>query len=228
MLHVQNLFEPRVLSQTTSSSSSGAPASFHFTVTRGWCATASVTGSALVEEGDSVVAAFVHVIRPSASRVLDFDRAVLECEVSFAGHLKQPEEKEVERMAKSVQTALLPAILLENYPKNTISISIKVLQSSAHDLAAAITAASAALVDAAVEVRDVVTAVTLQNTDPTLGPRLVCTVACLSALRQVSYSELQGEADATALVSLFEACQSQCSLLRASLLQSFSAPPASS
>lgn len=71
--------------------------------------------------------------------------------------------KNCKNFASFLQTALTPAILLDNYPKSAISIVITVLSSPnlTNDkslLAASVTCASVALADSGISISDVVTA----------------------------------------------------------------------
>ncbi len=59
-------------------------------------------------------------------------------------------------MSSVLEQALSPAVMLEKLPKCVVSIYVVVLERDGGELAAAITAASVALADAAVEMYDVV------------------------------------------------------------------------
>ena len=54
--------------------------------------------------------------------------------------------------------ALLPSLLLERFPKSVVEVHVLVLEEDGGELAVAATAASAALVDAGVDLADVVVA----------------------------------------------------------------------
>mmetsp|Transcript_53619 Transcript_53619/g.109747 ORF Transcript_53619/g.109747 Transcript_53619/m.109747 type:complete len:348 (-) Transcript_53619:239-1282(-) len=64
-------------------------------------------------------------------------------------------------LSRKMTAALLPVVVLERYPKCTVVVNLTVLQDDGSCLSAAITAASMALVDAQVELRDVVTSCTV-------------------------------------------------------------------
>lgn len=236
MLHLTNTYEPPAFPSSSSAaaaapSSSSAASPFVFSLKRGWCQSSTVLGSVLLQEGSSVASAVVHILRPNTGRNVNFDRAVLECSVSRASHVvsslgssksaQEEEETLCHVHSKAVEAALLPAVLLETYPKSVISIHVKILQSSEHDTAAAISAASLALLDASVEMRDIVLGVMLQNDDAALGPVFRCVLATLSALQQVSFMDFTGEVDPVALSQLVAACKAQCGVLRASVLDAF-------
>jgi ribonuclease PH len=124
-------------------------------------------------------------------------------------------------MAKAVEAALLPAVVLESYPKAVISVHVNILQSSAHDTAAAISAASLALVDASVEMRDIVLSVMLRNDDVSVGPVFRCVVAAKTSTQDVSFLDFNGEVDALAMLQIVDGCKAQCTSLRSSVMQEF-------
>ncbi len=68
-------------------------------------------------------------------------------------------------LSKNLTASLLPVMILDRYPKCTIVISVTALQDDGSCLSAAITAASMALVDAKVEIRDMVTSCTVAVTE---------------------------------------------------------------
>eukprot|EP00751_Fragilariopsis_kerguelensis_P007500 CAMPEP_0170793418 /NCGR_PEP_ID=MMETSP0733-20121128/22648_1 /TAXON_ID=186038 /ORGANISM="Fragilariopsis kerguelensis, Strain L26-C5" /LENGTH=301 /DNA_ID=CAMNT_0011142375 /DNA_START=19 /DNA_END=922 /DNA_ORIENTATION=- len=68
-------------------------------------------------------------------------------------------------LSRRLTAALLPVVILEQYPKCAIVINLTVLQDDGSCLSASITAASMALVDALVELRDVVTSCTVAVVD---------------------------------------------------------------
>lgn len=233
MLHLSNTFEPPAFPSSSSSNpASQPPATFAFSIRRGWCQTKTVLGSVMLQEGNSVVSAIVHIVRPNTGKSVNFDRAVLDCEVSFASHTLSDSKKSegnssssdknaAHIMSKAVEAALLPAIRLDAYPKSIISIHVNILKSSAHDVAAAISAASLALVDAAVELQDIVLSVTLENQVAELGPSFRCVVAAMSSSQEVSYVDFAGEIDPIALTQLVAGCKAQCASLRASVIDAF-------
>lgn len=61
-------------------------------------------------------------------------------------------------MSSILTQALSPAVMLAKLPKCVVSIYVVVLESDGGELAAAINCASLALIDAAVEMYDIVTA----------------------------------------------------------------------
>ena len=89
-----------------------------------------------------------------------------------AGKMNQELAMRESDLSHRLTAALLPVVLLDRYPKCTVVINATVLQDDGSCLSAVITAASMALVDARVEVRDLVTSCTVavvekQPADPT-------------------------------------------------------------
>jgi len=68
-----------------------------------------------------------------------------------------PSRREVE-ISKVIREALQPALMLEDYPRATIDVYIEVLQADGGSRCAGIAAASVALADAGINMRDLVPA----------------------------------------------------------------------
>lgn len=66
-----------------------------------------------------------------------------------------PQEREYSAL---IQTALESAVLLEHFPKATVDVYVCVLEAAGAEVAAAICAASLALADAGIAMRDLVAA----------------------------------------------------------------------
>jgi len=118
-------------------------------------------GSAYLEVGNTKVMCSVFGPREVSKRE-DFSMTGAVCvEFKFAtfsekcrrGHQQDGQEKDLSLL---LQETLQPAILLHTFPKCQIDISITVLENGGSALSTAITAASIALVDAGVEMYDVV------------------------------------------------------------------------
>lgn len=121
-------------------------------------------GSAYIEQGKNKILAAVygpkdvhprHLARP--------DRAVLRCRYHMAPFSVDerkspaPSRREVE-LSKVIREALEPSIFVEYYPRTSIDIFIEVLQADGGTRCAGITAASLALADAGIPMRDLVAA----------------------------------------------------------------------
>jgi len=66
-----------------------------------------------------------------------------------------PSRREIE-ISKVIREALVPAVLVEDYPRTAIEVWVEVLQSDGGSRVAGITAASLALADAGINMRDLV------------------------------------------------------------------------
>ncbi|MBS7247419.1 MAG: exosome complex exonuclease Rrp41 [Candidatus Jordarchaeales archaeon] len=121
-------------------------------------------GSAYIEQGNNKILVAVygprelhpkHLARP--------DTAILQCVYRMATFSVEerknpaPSRRELE-LSKVIKGALAPAIFLKNFPRSTIDVYIQVLQADGGTRCASITAASLALADAGVPMRDLVTA----------------------------------------------------------------------
>ncbi len=125
-------------------------------------------GSALVAYGDTVVIAAVYGPREVHPRHLALpDRAVLRVRYhmtpfSTPDERKRPEptRREIE-ISKVIRQALEPVVLLEQFPRTAIDVFIEILQADGSTRVASITAASLALADAGVPMKDVVIGVSV-------------------------------------------------------------------
>ncbi|MDP1553646.1 MAG: exosome complex exonuclease Rrp41 [Methanobacteriaceae archaeon] len=121
-------------------------------------------GSAYLEFGGNKV--LVAVYGPKESFIRRFqrpDRAYIRCRYNMAPFSVDdrkrpgPDRRSVE-ISKITAEALQPAILLEKYPRSVIEIFIEVLEAEGGTRCAGITAASVALADAGIPMRDMVVA----------------------------------------------------------------------
>ncbi|KAJ1984174.1 3'-5'-exoribonuclease [Dimargaris verticillata] len=122
------------------------------------------SGSAYFEQNNIRVACGVYGPRQNTQAQFN-ENARLDCGFKFATFAcdkrrqfqRDPEERELSQI---LIQALTPAVRLGMYPKSTIDIYVTVIQSDGwwSTLAAAITCASVALVDAGIDVIDIVTA----------------------------------------------------------------------
>lgn len=130
------------------------PKQLRFTCTTGIFGT-SAMGSSYVELCGSKVAAKVHLSMQFGNRVFrevdQFGCGTLLCDVSFANYLTVQNSTSASSL---IMEAVAPAILLDQYPKQVVSLSIMVLQSSIYDVSAMIDAAALALADAKIEMTD--------------------------------------------------------------------------
>ena len=119
-------------------------------------------GSAYIEWGKNKIMAAVygpkevhpkHMVLP--------DRARVRCRYHMAPFSVDerknpaPSRREIE-ISKVIREALGPAIIVEDYPRTAIEVWVEVLQSDGGSRMAGITAASLALTDAGINMRDLV------------------------------------------------------------------------
>uniref|UniRef100_A0A060TID0 ARAD1D37752p n=1 Tax=Blastobotrys adeninivorans TaxID=409370 RepID=A0A060TID0_BLAAD len=127
---------------------------------------ANASGSAYVEIGDCQIQCTVN--GPKPVRGLFTTQADLAVEFKFAPttstrtslHGNNPEAALETHIASFVQSSVGPSILLDKYPKSSIHILLTVLSADSNTkslAAAAVCAASVAVVDAGIAIRDIVT-----------------------------------------------------------------------
>lgn len=121
-------------------------------------------GSAYIEQGKNKILTAVygpHEVHPKHLALPD--RALLRCRYHMAPFSVQerkspaPSRREIE-LSKVIRDALEPSVFTEYYPKTSIDVFIEVLQGDGGTRCTGITAASLALADAGIPLRDVVSA----------------------------------------------------------------------
>lgn len=134
----------------------------------------NANGSALVEYGRTKVIAAVYGPRELHPRHISLpDRAVIRCRYHMAPFSTEerknpaPSRREIE-LSKVIREALEAAIFTELYPRATIDVFIEVLQADGGTRTTGITAASLALADAGIPMRDLVTGVAVGKVDGVL------------------------------------------------------------
>lgn len=121
-------------------------------------------GASYCEFGTSKVACYVlcpRALTKATSVVPSVDVGVFDCEVSVAGHVVDESGRGgldragyERKLSHWTQQALGSAVLLQYYPKQLVTLSIMVLQSSKHDFAAAVNAGTLAMADAGIHLTD--------------------------------------------------------------------------
>ena len=121
-------------------------------------------GSAYIEHGKNKILAAVYGPREAHPKHIALaDRAVVRCRYHMAPFSTDerkspaPSRRELE-LSKVIRESLDPAIMSEYFPRATIDITIEVLQADAGTRCAGITAASLALADAGIPMRELVAA----------------------------------------------------------------------
>lgn len=123
------------------------------------------SGSALVEYGETKVLAAVHGPREIPQRHLVLpDRAIIRCRyhmLSFSTHERKspvPTRREIE-LSKVIREALEPVVISETFPRTAIDVFIEIINADGGTRTAAVTAASLALADAGIPMKDLVVGV---------------------------------------------------------------------
>jgi exosome complex component RRP41 len=121
-------------------------------------------GSAYIEFGKNKIMAAVYgpkEVHPKHSALPD--RSVLRCRYHMSPFSTDerknpaPSRREIE-ISKVIREALEPALILQDYPRTAIDVFVEVLQSDGGSRCAGISAASVALADAGVNMKDLVAA----------------------------------------------------------------------
>jgi len=121
-------------------------------------------GSAFIEFGKNKIIVAVYGPREvHPKHMAQPDKCVLRCRYHmspFSTDTRKnpaPSRREIE-ISKVIREALEPAVVLEDYPRAAIDIFVEVLQADGGSRCAGITAASVALADAGINMRDLVAA----------------------------------------------------------------------
>ncbi len=121
-------------------------------------------GSAYIEQGKNKILAGVYGPKEVHPKHLALpDRSRLRCRYHMAPFSVQerkspaPSRRDIE-LSKVIREAFEPSVFTEYYPKTSIDIFIEVLQADGGTRCASITAASLALADAGIPLRDLVSA----------------------------------------------------------------------
>ena len=122
-------------------------------------------GSAMVTIGKTVAIAAAYGPRELNPRHRqESDRAILQCNYTMAPFSTKervrpgPSRRSTE-ISKVTREALEPALFLKDFPRTTIDVYIVILQANAGTRTAGINAASLALADAGIQMRDLVTSI---------------------------------------------------------------------
>ncbi|MGI0078193.1 MAG: exosome complex exonuclease Rrp41 [Nitrososphaerales archaeon] len=121
-------------------------------------------GSAYIQFGKNKIMAAVYgpkEVHPKHSALPD--RSLLRCRYHMSPFSTEerknpaPSRREIE-ISKVIKESLQPALMLEDYPRTAIDVFVEVLQSDGGSRCAGISAASVALADAGINMRDIVAA----------------------------------------------------------------------
>ncbi len=165
-------------------------------------------GSAYVEYGNTKILAAVYGPRdPGAKHMVIPNRAVIRCRyhmAPFSTHERKspaPSRREIE-LSKVIREALEPAVLVENFPRTVIDIFIEVLNADGGTRTAGVTAASLALADAGIPMRDLVAGVAVgkvqgvlvldENEQEDMYGEADMPVAMMPSYREITLLQLNG------------------------------------
>jgi exosome complex component RRP41 len=131
-------------------------------------------GSAYIEQGkNKILAAAFGPREMHPKHLAQADRMVLRCRYHMAPFSVEerkspaPSRREVE-LSKVIRESLEPSLFLEYYPRTGVDLFIEVLQADGGTRCAAITAASLAVADAGIPMRDLVVACAAGKVDDTV------------------------------------------------------------
>ena len=135
---------------------------------------ANANGSAYIEHGKNKILVGVFGPREMHPKHLSqTDRMVLRCRYHMAPFSVQerkspaPSRREVE-LSKVIREALEPSVFVDLYPRAGIDVFVEVLQADGGTRCAAITAASLAIADAGIPLRDLVVGCAAGKVDDTV------------------------------------------------------------
>ena len=128
-------------------------------------------GSCYIEFGKNKIMVAVYGPKEVHPRHMALsDRSLLRCRYHmspFSTTTRKnpaPSRREIE-ISKVLREALEPSLILEDYPRTAIDVFVEILQSDGGSRCAGITAASVALADAGINMRDLVSAVAVGKVD---------------------------------------------------------------
>lgn len=134
----------------------------------------NANGSAYVEQGNTKVLAAVYGPRDVHPKHLAYpDRARIRCRyhmAPFSVEIRKPpapSRREIE-LSKVIRESLSQAVMLEQFPYTAIDVFIEVLEADGSTRCAGINAASLALSDAGIPMRDLVAACAIGKVDNVL------------------------------------------------------------
>jgi exosome complex component RRP41 len=145
-----------------------------------------------------------------------------------------PSRRETE-ISKVIREALEPALILEDYPRAAIDVFIEVLQADGGSRCAGITAASVALADAGINMRDMVSACAAGKVDDKIVIDINDTedkeggadmpVAYMPNLKKITLLQLDGELTPdqfnTCLDEAIRGCTKVYEIQRSSLMEKY-------
>ncbi|EPZ33562.1 ribosomal protein S5 domain 2-like protein [Rozella allomycis CSF55] len=206
----------------------------------------SASGSAYLECGNTKISCAVYCflfckIRQGPKQNLKTDTfedyATLYCELKFAPYScenkrsHQPDEEEKE-YSKFIEDALKSCIRLDMFPKSMIDIYITVLENDGAVLENAITCASLALMDAGIDMIDMLIGSTVNFVENQIIVDATCyeekksigqlSIAYLPNMNEIATVNFKGHVDANIVANALQAGMDSCSQVYTNIRQSLS------
>ena len=165
-------------------------------------------GSAYIEFGNNKIMVAVYGPKEAHPKHMALSsRGVLRCRYHMAPYSVDerknpaPSRREIE-ISKISKEALEPSVILENYPRTAIDVYIEILQSDGGSRCAGIAAASVALADAGINMRDMVAACAAGKVNDTIVLDIIdeedkegqadMPIAYMPNLKQVTLMQVDG------------------------------------
>ena len=133
----------------------------------------NAAGSAYIEHGKNKIYVAVYGPKDSHRYGTSMEKAVIRCRYHMSPFSTderkspQPSRREIE-ISKVIRDALESSLILDEFPKTLLDIYVEVLQSDGGSRSASISAASIALADAGIPMKDLVEAVAVGKVNGTL------------------------------------------------------------
>jgi len=187
-------------------------------------------GSAYIEQGKNKILVGVYGPREAHPKHMVLpDRGILRCRYRMAPFSTDerknpaPSRREIE-ISKVIRESLEPAVVTEYYPRTVIDVFIEVLQSDGGTRCAGIVAASLALADAGISMRELVSAcsagkaagqiiIDLFDLEDKLGEADM-PVALMSNLNAVTLLQMDGKLSREEFERAFEMAADACRKIR--------------
>lgn len=124
----------------------------------------NANGSSMVRFGKTIAVAAVYGPRMLFPKHLqESERGVIQCRYNMAPfsvdeRVKPGSSRREIEISKVIRLALEPALFLENYPKTSIDVYIEIIQADGSTRVTSINAASLALADAGIAMKDLIVA----------------------------------------------------------------------
>ncbi len=183
-------------------------------------------GSAAVNFGGTHAVASVHGPRELFPRLMqESDTGILRCRYNMAPFSVDdrkspgPDRRSVE-ISKVTRLAMEPAIFLEDFTKATIDVFIEILQADGSTRVTGINAASLALADAGVPMRDLITACSVGKINGTLvvdlngeednNSEADMAVAMLSTKKKITLLQMDGIVSKEEMMTLLKLAEKSC------------------